>query len=157
LRGVVRNSDAAEDLFQEFACRVLKGDLHGADPERGRFRNFVKGVLFHLVADHHQRQKRQPVAMPDGVPEPVVEPPSMADLDRDLVRSWGAGGLARCWQAVEAFDSQSNKMFYKVLRFRAEHPKMSSEEMAEALSRELGKPLTAAAVRQTLHRAREKF
>jgi hypothetical protein len=29
--------------------------------------------------------------------------------------------------------------------------------MADALSRQLGKPLTAAGVRQTLHRAREKF
>lgn len=50
LRGLVRDADAAEDLFQEFAVRLLKGDLHNADPQRGKFRNYVKGVLFHLVA-----------------------------------------------------------------------------------------------------------
>src|SRR5215218_612751 len=50
LRGLLRDEDAAADVFQEFACEFLGGDLGGADPQRGRFRNFVKGVLFHLVA-----------------------------------------------------------------------------------------------------------
>src|SRR5262249_21345581 len=67
LRALVRSSDSAEDLFQEFACRLIKGDLQGADPERGKFRSFVKGVLFPLVADHHNRQKRLPGALPEAV------------------------------------------------------------------------------------------
>src|SRR6516225_4718871 len=53
LLGAVRDANAAEDLWQEFAYRFLHGDLHGVDPQRGRFRDFVKGVLFHLVADYH--------------------------------------------------------------------------------------------------------
>jgi hypothetical protein len=44
-----------------------------------------------------------------------------------------------------------------VLRYRAEHPDVRSGDMADALSRQVAKPLTAAGVRQTLHRAREKF
>jgi RNA polymerase sigma-70 factor (ECF subfamily) len=156
LRGVVRDGDAAEDLFQEFACRVLKGDLHGADPERGRFRQYVKGVLFHLVADHHQAKKRQP-AVGENLPEPAVGPPSMADLDRDLVQSWRDELLARTWQLLEDYQKVSGKPFFGVLRFRADHPKLSSDDMAGMLSKELGKPISAAGVRQTLHRARDKF
>jgi RNA polymerase sigma-70 factor (ECF subfamily) len=157
LRGILRDADAADDLFQEFACRLIKGELHGADPQRGRFRQFVKGVLFHLVADHHQRQKRQPAGLGDDLPEPAVAAPSMADLDRDLVQSWREDVLARCWQALETLEREGGKLFYTVLRFRAEHPELSSDAMAEQLSATLGKPLTAAGVRQTLHRAREKF
>src|SRR5207244_1246290 len=52
LLGALRDADAADELFQEFAYRFLSGSLRGADPERGRFRDFVKGVLFHLIADH---------------------------------------------------------------------------------------------------------
>src|SRR5262245_13036501 len=53
LRALLRDVSATEDLFQEFACQLLEGDLGGADPQRGRFRNFVKGVLFHLVAKYY--------------------------------------------------------------------------------------------------------
>src|SRR5262249_23527697 len=157
LRALVRSSDSAEDLFQEFACRLIKGDLQGADPERGKFRSFVKGVLFHLVADHHNRQKRLPGALPEGVPGPAGSPPTLADFDRDFVQTWREELLARCWDALQESENSAGKPFYAVLRFRAEHPKMPSQEMAEALSRQLGKPLTAAGVRQTLHRARDKF
>src|SRR5262249_55405560 len=51
LRKVMRSDDDADEVFQEFAFRVLHGDLRGADPKRGRFRDFVKGTLFHLIAD----------------------------------------------------------------------------------------------------------
>src|SRR5262245_60913602 len=67
LRGIVRDPEAAQDLFQEFAYRLVKGDLHGADPQRGRFRQFVKGVLFHLVADHYRREKRRPALPGDDL------------------------------------------------------------------------------------------
>ena len=51
LLGALRDEEAANDLAQDFAFRFLHGDLRNADQERGRFRDFVKGVLFHLVAD----------------------------------------------------------------------------------------------------------
>src|SRR5689334_2589204 len=56
LRKVLRDADGADEVFQEFALRLLHGDLRGANPQRGRFRNFVKGTLFHLVADYRKQQ-----------------------------------------------------------------------------------------------------
>jgi RNA polymerase sigma-70 factor (ECF subfamily) len=44
-----------------------------------------------------------------------------------------------------------------VLRRRAEKPELSSADIAEQLGGQLGRTLTADTVRQTLHRAREKF
>ena len=36
--------EAAAEVFQEFALQLVHGNLRGANPERGRFRNFVKGT-----------------------------------------------------------------------------------------------------------------
>src|SRR5436305_1077832 len=48
LLGSLRNADAADEVAQEFAYCFVRGDFKGADPQRGRFRDFVKTVLFHL-------------------------------------------------------------------------------------------------------------
>jgi RNA polymerase sigma-70 factor (ECF subfamily) len=157
LYGALRDRDAAEELFQEFAYRFLHGDLRGADPNRGRFRDFVKGVLYHLIADHHKRQQRQPRLLSLDHPEPAVEPPSVADMDREFLANWRDELLARTWAALSRVEQEHGQPFYTVLRFRAENPSMASPQMAEQLSGRLGKPLTATGVRQTLHRARERF
>ena len=68
LLGALRDSDAADELSQEFALRFLRGDLKGADQQRGRFRDFLKGVLFHLIADFHRRKKKDVRALPSDVP-----------------------------------------------------------------------------------------
>jgi RNA polymerase sigma-70 factor (ECF subfamily) len=157
LLGALHNEDDADELFQEFACRFLHGDLRGADPERGRFRDFVKGVLFHLLADFHNQRKRRPQALASDQAGPAVEPPSVMDMDRDFLSNWRDDLLARCWAALERVEKETGQPFYTVLRFRAQHADLSSTEMAEQLSAQLGKPLNAAGVRQTLHRARERY
>src|SRR5947208_2379599 len=48
LSACVRQPDVADELFQEFAVRFLQGGLKGASQEKGRFRHYLKGVLFHL-------------------------------------------------------------------------------------------------------------
>lgn len=155
LQGVVRDPELADELFQEFALALVKGELHGANPDRGKFRQFVKGVLFHLVADHHK--KRKLAQLHSEMPEPAVSAASFSSLDRDFVRSWRDDLLARCWTALQAQETETGQLFWTVLRFRADHPDLSSQRMAEELAKQLDKPLTAAGVRQTLHRAREKF
>jgi RNA polymerase sigma-70 factor (ECF subfamily) len=153
LLGAVRDPEAAEELSQEFALRFIRGDLRGADPERGRFRDFVKGVLFHLIADHHRRRARSP-SLPAGLPEPADDP---AQLERQFVNSWREEMLNRTWEALARVEQRTGRAFHTVLRLKADHPQLRSAQMAERLARQLGKPVTAASVRQTLHRAREKF
>ena len=157
LQSAVRDPEAVEELFQEFALRLLRGSLAGADPQRGRFRDFVKGVLFHLIADHYKRRMREPRNLPADFPEPCVNPPSLADSDRAFLASWRDDLLARSWMALAEMERAGGPPLYTVLRFRGDHPDLRSPEMAEQLSAKLGKPLTAAGLRQNLHRAREKF
>src|SRR3954462_13104217 len=54
----VRDPSVAEDLTQEFALRFIQGRFGHADPEQGRFRNYVKAALFRLVQDHYRELQR---------------------------------------------------------------------------------------------------
>jgi RNA polymerase sigma factor (sigma-70 family) len=155
LLAATRDSEAAEELFQEFAVRFLRGGLRGACPERGRFRDYLKGVLIHLVADHHRRGKRRFVPLPSDHPEQEAE--SLAEQEKLFLDGWRDELLARTWAVLDAHERDSGQPFHTVLRYRATHPEASSQEMAERLAESLGKPLTAAGVRQTLHRARDRF
>src|SRR5436309_1599788 len=80
LLAATRDPDAADELFQEFAVRFLRGGLRGANPERGRFRDFLKGVLIHLVADYHNKGKKRPLSLAPDHPEPAAAPTNDDDL-----------------------------------------------------------------------------
>jgi DNA-directed RNA polymerase specialized sigma24 family protein len=157
LLGALRDADAAEDLFQDFAYRFLHGDLRRADPQRGRFRDYVKGVLFHLVADYHKKRMRAPRQLESDKPDPAVVCEPDAEQEQAFLATWRDELLMRTWSALAAADEANGQSFHAVLRFRAEHPDLRSHEMAEELSQLLGKPLTAAGVRKTLERARDRF
>jgi len=157
LQALLGNADAADELFQEFACQFLGGGLGGADPGRGRFRNFVKGVLFHLVAKYQERRRRQPGPLAPDHPEPVAAEEDLTGSEEAFLSSWRDDLLARSWAALAEHERTTGKPFYAVLRCRADHPDWSSARLAEEMGRRLGKAVTAAGLRQTLHRAREKF
>jgi RNA polymerase sigma factor (sigma-70 family) len=156
LLGAIRDSDAADELYQEFALRFVRGDLAGADPARGRFRDYLKGVLSHLVGDHYRRQRKQPLALnPEYEPEAAADEPALSD--EDFLASWRNELLGRAWSALAQHEKQNGQPFHTVLQYRAAHPEARSEQMAEQLSSQMGRPVNTAWVRQTLHRAREKF
>jgi len=157
LLGALRDPDAADEVFQEFALRFVRGYFRNADPQRGRFRDFVKTALSHQIIDYRKRKFGSPVtALPEGV-EPTAPEPETVASDREFLNRWREDLLDRAWEALEQVQQQTGQVLYAVLRFRADQPQLSSAEMAAQLSAQLGKPLSATGVRQTLHRAREKF
>lgn len=157
LVAVLRDPDAAADVFQEFAVRLLKGDLRGADEQRGRFRSFVKTVLFHMIADHRRKQYRLPQQLAPDAPEPAAGPADDAEADREFVANWRTELLGRAWAALADEERASRRPYHAVLRFKADNPDVPSATMAVELSAKLRTPLTAVGVRQLLHRAREQF
>lgn len=153
LTAVLRDADMAEDLAQEFALNLVRGGFRHAHPSRGRFRDYVKSSLFSLVSKHHRRERRRPWPVPPNSPMLTAEPTPATDGEEAFDRHWRDDLLARAWDAL----AKVNPHFHAVLRLRAEHPDLRSEEMAEQLGRRLGQLVTAAAVRQSLHRARDRF
>jgi hypothetical protein len=116
----------------------------------------LKGVLFHRIGDFHRRRKKTPLPLVAEF-DPAASLNETAESDREFAASWRTELLNRARQGLSQHDAESGQSLNAVLRFRAEHVDMRSEQMAELLSLQLDKPLTAAGVRQTLHRAREKF
>jgi RNA polymerase sigma-70 factor (ECF subfamily) len=157
LRAALRDPDAADDLSQDFALRFVRGDFKRADPQRGRFRDFVKKALYHLIVDYRQRRQRQPQPLPADSAElpPGAADPGQADVE--FIQHWRDELLERAWEALAESESQTGQLYYTVLRWRAEHPQTPAAQLAAQLSAEKGKPFTEAGVRQTLHRSREKF
>ena len=134
LLGALRDADAADEVAQEFAYCFVRGDFKQADPERGRFRDFVKTVLFHLIVNYQrQRQKRARMGplQPD-TPEPVT-PPEICNSDQEFLDRWREELLDRTWEGLAEVEKQTGHSYYQVLRFRSEHPDMPSAEMAEQL------------------------
>jgi RNA polymerase sigma-70 factor (ECF subfamily) len=148
LLGALHDPDAADELFQEFALRFVRGDFKRVDPERGRFRSFVKTALFHLIVDF--RRRPHPPAVP-------AHAPHAADPERDFVESWRAELLDRTWLALAEVERKTGQPHHTVLRLRAEKPLLSSAELATDLGALLGKSFTVDGVRQALHRARERY
>ena len=152
-RGAVRDDAAADDLFQEFVLRFLRGDFRAADPEKGRFRHFLKAVAYRMVADHHRGARRATARL---AVEPVADVEPGAD-DPAFLEGWRAQLLDRTWAALREAEQRSDKPHHTVLRLRTDFPTVPSEDLAARAAARLGRPVSATAVRQMLHRAREAF
>jgi RNA polymerase sigma-70 factor (ECF subfamily) len=156
LLAAVRDADVAADLAQEFALRFLQGQFRRANPDSGRFRSYVKTVLFNLVADHRRARLAAGRALVGDVSQ--AQQAHAAELDEDQVdieflRSWRETLLERTWRALEQF----NPSYHAALRLRVANPAITSGEMAKTIAQQLEKPMNAAAARKALERGHAKF
>jgi RNA polymerase sigma-70 factor (ECF subfamily) len=153
LRGALHDEEAALELFQEFVLRFLRGDFRRADPAAGRFRDYLRTALIHLVTDYHRDRQARPQPLPPDLVQPPPPPAEGAADETAFLQSWREELVNRAWEAL----AEAKPVFHAVLVFHVENPEVASPQMAERLTAQLGKPFTAAHVRVTLHRAREKF
>lgn len=156
LLGAVRDPDAADELYQEFCLRLLRGDFRNASPERGRFRNFLKTSLFHLVVNHQHRLKKRLASLDCEVAAPSAEA-APSEEEQAFLNSWREELIQRTWRTLEAAERRSGQPCWTVLRLRADHPDLPAEELARKLGQRLGKSFTIDGFRQALRRARVKF
>jgi RNA polymerase sigma-70 factor (ECF subfamily) len=156
LKAAARDPDAADELYQEFALRLVRGDFRAARPDRGRFRDFLKTALYHLVVDHRRRQARRPAPLPaDDVAAEADDVPAASD--EAFLTGWREEVLARAWQDLARHERETGQPLHTVLRFRADYPDATSQQIAEALTPRLGRAVDAGWVRKRLHQAREAF
>jgi RNA polymerase sigma-70 factor (ECF subfamily) len=153
LLGMLRDRDLAEDLAQEFAYRLVRGDFSKANPQRGRFRDFLKAALRNLVIDYWRK------ARPDQMPDDITDPPDHRDPGSDEVflERWREELLERAWEGLEEAEQSTGQPFYTLLRLKADNPALRSSQIAEHMSKKLRRPITETAVRKTLQRSRERF
>jgi RNA polymerase sigma-70 factor (ECF subfamily) len=156
LRAAVRDDNAADEIYQEFALRFVRGDFRNVDPQRGRFRSFLKTVLFRMVADHFRRAKRDAVVRPTpDIPElGVTDAPQDND---EFTEAWREELLKRTWTTLAADEKQTGKPFFTLLQLKLNHPDLRSADLAERLTQDLGRSISTANLRVLLHRSRERF
>jgi RNA polymerase sigma-70 factor (ECF subfamily) len=153
LRAVTHDDAIAEDLFQEFALRLIRGDCHRAAAGAGRFRDYLKAVLINLVKDHFRRRQQHPLLRPDQLPDLGTDAALDSESHDAFLESWRDELLDRAWTALQ----ESHAALHLVLRVHASQPEATAGEKADYLSRLSGEPFNANRFRVMLHRAREKF
>jgi RNA polymerase sigma-70 factor (ECF subfamily) len=153
LQGMLRDPHVAEDLSQEFAYRLVRGDFKSANPERGRFRDFLKSALRNLVIDHWRKNR------PDQFPEDILDPPDhrVPASDQVFLDRWREELLERAWEGLETFERTDGQPYYTLLRLKADNPELRSAQIAAEMSKRLNRAISEAAIRKTLQRARERF
>jgi RNA polymerase sigma factor (sigma-70 family) len=152
--GAVRDPHKADDLAQEFAIRLVRGAFKRATPDRGRFRDFVKAAVRNLITDDKRRVK--PQQMHGNLPEPIAVEES-PDSDDAFLDRWREELINRAWEGLATAEKQSGQPYHTVLRRKADNPALRSAQIAEELTRTLGKPMNEVAVRKLVQRSRERF
>ena len=150
LQAAVGDPIAVDELTQEFALALVSGGFEQVDRQRGRFRDYVKGVLFRMVRKHRRQRQRQAKITSIDLTDPDSFPVECAEHFR---QDWRDELLARTWAAL----ASDEPTYFTVLHFRAAHPDLSSDQMVEHLGPQLGKQVSADGIRQTLRRARKRF
>ena len=69
----------------------------------------------------------------------------------------GAPNSSRACSALSKFQDETGQPYHTVLKLRVDHPELHSADMADRLSFELGRAVTAGGVRQALQRARDRY
>ena len=165
IRRATPDEEAARDLTQEFFARLLAGDgIARVDPERGRFRSFLRGAVKHFLADardHAHRLKRGAGQTPEPLEPGTDTSPGLQLADaaspnpeREFDRKWALTLLERAL-AVLAAEHQAGG---KSAQFAALKPWLTGDvvDLAQAdAARQLC--LNEGAVKVAIHRLRRRF
>jgi RNA polymerase sigma-70 factor (ECF subfamily) len=150
LRLKLRDENLADEVKQEFWTKLLTHKLAGADPSKGRFRDYLRTVLHRLIIDHFRSRKVQ--QLPPG---DLIDP-SKPDQEFDHV--WRELVIKRVWSRLETYEVTTPKNRYAtVLHLRVDEPDAAIDDLAEQLSQRISARITPEAFRKTLQRARAKF
>jgi RNA polymerase sigma-70 factor (ECF subfamily) len=134
LQRLHNESAAAELYYSEFAVRLLETDrlIRNADPQKGRFRDYLQTALWHMIADYYrERGKRLPPLASDVEGEPGT--------DVIFGRAWKDEMITRAWKALEQYERDEGHLSYSVLLPASENGKVSAREVADLLGKQFGR------------------
>jgi RNA polymerase sigma-70 factor (ECF subfamily) len=156
--------EAARDLTQTYFTRLLEKDLLGAaDPQKGRFRAFLKTDCSYFLADQRDREWAQkrggrhtivPIEVLDAEDRYRREMADELTPERLFDRAWTLTLLDRVLEqlAVEYADSGRRVLAERLLVVLAPGSRLTSYA---SLAAELG--MTEGAVQVAVHRLRRRY
>jgi RNA polymerase sigma factor (sigma-70 family) len=158
--------EEAQDLTQEFFCRLLAGNsLRFADPHRGRFRSFLLTSFKNLMANEWKRAHRQKrggdtevfsLEQMDAEERYSLEPVDNLTPERVFDRRWAEALLARVLDRLQAEcdgDGAERARRFEVVKVFLVESKgtLSLASAAEQLG------LSVVATKGLVHRLRQRY
>ncbi len=162
LRAELRDEHASWQVYSNFAVRVLQVDrfLQRADPSRGRFRDYLKTILRHMVSDYYRERHREHKHLEELArrsPPPVEPDATDSADDLQFLSCWREELMNWARQRLEDVEKKTGQPYATLLHYFEEQPGLRSAQAAELLSAQFHRPFTADCVRQLTHRGRELF
>ena len=157
LMACLRSQDAVDEVYQEFALRFVRGGFSRVSADKGRFRSYIRTVIYHLVADFGRRKKKYAATAIEHESMLAGTAHQSLQLDEQFQASWRDSLLGKGWEALRNDEEETGKAWHTVLKARSENPQLRSPELAELVSDLLGKEVSSGNVRVLVHRARERF
>lgn len=154
----------ALDLTQAYFVRLLeRGAIARANPERGRFRAFLRADCRHFLADTRARASAQkrgahlkhiPLNPAEAESRYRLDPAHDDTPERAFDRAWACTLLDQAMTAIQQHYEQSQRGDL----FRAIQPVLAADPIAPPYA-EIARPLgmTAASLQVAVHRARARF
>jgi RNA polymerase sigma factor (sigma-70 family) len=158
------SSEQAQDLAQDFFARILeKGIFAEANPERGRFRSFLRTVCSHYLANRRATER----ALKRGGARPAIsidaadaEGRYARELAHELTaerifdRSWALLLLNRVFNQLRSeYEDAGRAATFEALQvFLTEGPRAVAHA---TIARSLG--MTDGAIRVAVHRLRRRY
>jgi RNA polymerase sigma-70 factor (ECF subfamily) len=165
VRRRVADVHAAQDLTQEFFCRVLERNIvAAADPARGRFRAFLLTSLKHFLATEWEKGRTQKrggdrsaieLDFTAGESRLSLEPGHEETPERLFDRQWALALLDQVLARLRhEFQSAGKVEHFERMKLFLAGGRSSDEGYAEAATA-LG--MTADAVKVAAHRLRQRY
>ncbi len=156
-RRLLGSPQDAEDLTQEIVIKFLDGALAGADPQKGRFRDYVKTIVINAARTHRQnvaKLQAKQHAMDDQTFDGLIDRSDEESVWEDCLRE---DLIAEAMKALAKYEQTSGHPYSSLLDWRLKNPFSDSTEMARFLERQTGRSTTPANARKLLQRSREKL
>ncbi len=158
LMAALRNPTDVDEVFQDLSFKLARGDFRSADPNRGRFRKFLKTALYNLIIDFQRKKKRLPRQLPEVFPEPADDVETIPfESDAQFHAIWRDGLMDHAWSGLAEYERLKGKPLFTLLKYRIDNPTVRSREMAVIFSSEIGKDVDDNWIRKRLFEARDKF
>lgn len=152
----LRDPDAAQEVFQEFALKLVKGSFKNAKPEKGKFRSMIKTALYRLMVDYHRRKNRNRNRQTEHPIDHVALAPK-PEQDDSFVIQWRQSLLDEAWVRLEFLERQCGRPYFTVLRTRVDSANLTTRQLHEKIKVSRKDIPDLSAFRVFIHRARKRF
>lgn len=152
-----KREDAAE-IRQEFLASMMQHRFGSANPDQGRFRQYLKTAVRNAARMHFRRlQSRKAVSADESQLAEIPAREPAAEVE--WLAEWRRCVLDRTWAALHRRQQETpDSLAYSVMKLHSEFGQSAeSDELAQRLSQQLGRTIRAEAYRKQLSRARRLF